>query len=157
MRRAALALLLAASACRTVPPPPGAPRGASGAFLESVALAFPREGEGSCTATFVVSGDPDVDGVMGDVVWELWLEGRPFAAGVARPDAALPHGVWTPVAVTVPLLFRNVSWTGDARNLKVRLRGTLSRKFGGEAPRVDFDERRTVQSQGAPLFERVLR
>jgi len=106
-------------------PPAAAPTAADpeAPRVERVELSFPREGEGTCTLGLSVSPRAQQVGAVFDLVWELWLEGRPFAAGVARSAEATP----TPGAVTfkLPLAFRNVGWTADSRSVKVRLRGQL--------------------------------
>lgn len=143
-----------ALACQTVPRPPEVTRAIDEAHVEALALAFPREGEGLCTVELWVPGRANEDGKTGDLVWELWIEGRPFAAGAARPEVALPKGQWVKATLALPLVYRSASWSPDPRALKVRFKARLVRQFGYDAPATEIDERRTVQSEGAVSFDR---
>jgi hypothetical protein len=155
MRRAALLGAAAAlvAACQTIPRLPDA-RATDEAHVSALGLKFPREGEGLCTVELMVPGRPAEDGAMGDLVWELWLEGHPFAAGVARPELALQRGQWGKATLSLPLVYRSASWTADARSMRVRFKGRLERRFGVDAPATEIDEQRVVVSDGAVLFDR---
>lgn len=150
----AFAACALALACQTAPRPPEVKRALDEAHVEALALKFPREGEGLCTVELWVPGRSNEDGKTGDLVWELWIEGRPFAAGAARPDVALPRGQWVKVTLGLPLLYRSASWSPDPRALKVRFSARLVRQFRYDAPATEIDERRTVESEGAVSFDR---
>jgi hypothetical protein len=154
MRRSLFFVLAFATGCQTIPRPPEVSRQTDDAHVSSVALKFPKEGEGLCTLELWVPGRANESGATGDLVWELWLEGRPFAAGVARPELDLPPGQWVKTTLKLPLLYRNASWSPDPRPMRVRFKGRLVRKFGADAPSTAIDEPRTVTSEGSPLFDR---
>jgi hypothetical protein len=131
-------------------------RATDDAYVEGLTLKFPKEGEGLCGVELWVPGRASEDGETGDLTWELWLDGHPFAAGVVTPDVKLPQGKWTHAQLKLPLVFRNLSWSADPRELRARFRGRLVRKFAGDAPATPIDEQRVVLSEGAPQFDRGL-
>jgi hypothetical protein len=150
---AGLVLLLCA-ACQTVPRPADVQRQTNDAHVVALGLKFPKDGEGVLAVELAVPGRPGEDGEAGDLVWELWLEGRPFAAGVARPELKLPRGQWGRTTLKLPLAFRSASWSPDPREVRVRFTGRLVRKFSVDAPATELDEQRVVVSEGAVAFER---
>lgn len=153
-RAAPLLLLLACAACIPIPRSPEVKRDTDEAHVSALALAFPAEGEGLAKVELLIPGREDEAGEVGDLVWELWLEGRPFASGVVRPDLKLPVGQWAKAQLELPLLYRAWSWSPHPRSLRVRFKGRLVRRFGLDAPATFLDERRTVVADGAPLFDR---
>jgi len=156
MRARALvaALTLGAAACRTLPPPPGDAHGGADAHVEGLALSFTPEAEGTLELDLAVPGRPRRDGVVAEVEWELWLEGRAVASGLARVEQPLPAGAWTTVRLRLPLVFRHLGWTADTRTVAVRVTGKVARRFGLDVLWTGFDERRKVQSAGSVVFER---
>ncbi len=140
--------------CLTVPRPPEISRQTDDAHVAALALKFPKDGEGLCTIELAVPGRPAEDGETGELVWELWLEGHPFAAGVARPELKLPRGKWSTATLKLPLVFRNAGWSADPRQMRVRFAGRLVRQFGLDTPATALDEQRVVTSEGSVSFDR---
>ena len=85
----ALLILLLCAGCATIPRPPEVKRATDDAYVEGLTLKFPKEGEGLCSVDLWVPGRSGENGQTGDLTWELWLDGHPFAAGVATPEATL--------------------------------------------------------------------
>jgi hypothetical protein len=99
-----------------------------------------------------VSNDERGSGQVQRLDWELWLQGRWFAAGTRAMNEALPHGR-DALSVELPVVFRRMVVQQGAVPLEVGVRGALEVELAGSDVRLPFQRTLSVVSQGAPVFQ----
>ncbi len=143
----AAAVWLCLAGCRTANPSP-APR----APIEVAALAadFPGPDHGEVRLTLDVDNPEGVDAEAKEVTWEVWLEGRWFAAGLLEVRAALPAHRRTLIALQLPVVFKRLEVRPEPASVEVAVRGAVDLKYGKGGARVPFEATRRILARGAP-------
>ncbi len=136
-------------ACRT----PGAAPASKQAEVSSLSLRFPEPDVGELSFVVAMLNRTTNAGTILEVDYELWLDGRWFAAGRQRVSTVLPLDGAASVELKVPLAFRRVGYQSETRSVQVGLRGGALVSFGGEERRLRFEEVRRMSVVGAPEWE----
>lgn len=142
-------LLLFLVACRTSAPAP-AVRGP--VEVKEVSLSFAPPDQGELGLLLEVENRQPRAGTITLLGWELWLNGRYFAAGELVTSQLLPLGGRAQLSLALPFTLKDVSLTAGPKPLELGVRGGVRVSFAGALQRLPFESRRSVISQGAPLF-----
>jgi hypothetical protein len=149
MRGALLAVFLLALGCaphritRQAPVDPVAVRGVTARFLP--------QGEADFECDFEVTNPEHAAGSLNGAEWEIWVQGRWFAAGTLQLAEPLP-AAGRELKVDLRVLFRRIAVKPGPSSLELGLRGGLNGSVDGNSVRLTFQRTLTVASQGAPVF-----
>lgn len=146
----AVGVFLAGLGCQGPRLGPSAPEEA--VQVEQVTLAFAAEDRGEATFRLAVENPASTAVELSEVQWELWLEGRRFAAGARLLQQTVPAHAAAVVEVPASLVFRRMELLRGPRHVRVALRGSLMANWGRGKERLLFQRRLDVESQGAPVF-----
>jgi hypothetical protein len=120
--------------------------------VQDVQVSFVSENRAQFRLALDVSNDERGAGQVRQLDWELWLQGRWFAAGTRTMSDALPHGR-DAISVELPVVFRRMPLQQGAVPLEVGVRGALEVELGGSDVRLPFQRTLSIVSQGAPVFQ----
>ena len=148
----ALAACFALAACATSSPAPGELSAA--VRVETVTLDLLPEGKGSVGFLLDVQAKPNETRTVTRVEWQLKVQGREFAAGVASANVMVPGGDHARVKIEEPVAFGGMAYDGRARTLPVALRGELVTDGVGGEERLRFAMQTRVAVRGAPVYDR---
>ena len=150
--RPALALLLFAAACRSGPEAPA--RVAADVRVETVALDLFPEGKGTVGFVLDLEARAQESYTVTRVEWELLLQSREFAAGVASSSVLVPGGQHARVKVEEPVAFGGMAYDARARTVPVSLRGEVVTQWRLGEERKRFALTTRVAVRGAPVYDR---
>ena len=85
--------------------------------------------------------------------WELWLDGRWFAAGTQALSVEAKRGEGTEVVLVCPLAFRRLPASPDVRPVEVGVRGILEEKQSGRGDSFSFRSRQTLRIPHVPQVD----
>lgn len=157
MRPGLLALLLALTGlgCRTGESARAKGESAQPTALgvEGVELKFLDSGKADLAFTLVTPPETKLR-QSNEVQWELWLDGRYFAAGVWRADVALPQGQTSRIKVSSPLVFRPGPVKNELMAHSVGVKGYLVGSTGVGTARVAFAEQQVLWLAGTPAWDK---
>jgi hypothetical protein len=149
MRGVCCAVVLLAAGCaghritRRAPVDPVAVRAVSARFLP--------QGEADFECVFDVDNPEHAAGSISGAEWEIWIQGRWFAAGTLLMAEPLP-AAGRELKVDLRVLFRRIAVKPGPASLELGLRGGLNGSVDGNSVRLTFQRTLTVASQGAPVF-----
>lgn len=117
--------------------------------VEALSLTYLGEGEARLDAALSVHNAGSAPSQLAEVHWELWLDGRWFAAGARALGVTAPPASWTEVEWSAPLSFRAdaEAEANGKRRVRVGLRGSVRASTGGFEERLRFHhlELRTLE------------
>jgi hypothetical protein len=154
--RGALALLLLASApallsCRRVPGTE--PAGFERATVESLSLRFLSETDAELSGELRIEPTGSGVGRVQQLQWELWLDGRWFAAGTQA--LAVPIEADEPATVPFEARLHHRALVLSSRPATVQLgfRGALLAVYGDELQRLPFARQLELELDRAPQLD----
>ena len=149
MRLAGFAIAWLACGCagyriaHAAPVNPVAVRGVTARFLP--------QGEADFECDFDVANPQHAAGSINGAEWEIWVQGRWFAAGTLQLAEPLP-AAGRELKMDLRVLFRRIAVKPGPSSLELGLRGGLNGSVDGNSVRLTFQRTLTVASQGAPVF-----
>lgn len=147
MRRLSCLLLLLAG-CRALDVVPV--RDSLRAEVAAVQASFPNETHATFELRLRARNPTRQTAKIGSLSWELWLQGKWFAAGVQQLGESVSPGEVRELRVTLPLAFRPMPMTTEPTPLLVGLRGTLAARFGDASREWYFESGSRIVAQGGP-------
>lgn len=125
------------------------------ATVERVELSFASESEGELAVTLQVDPLRRSAGTFERVEWELWLDGRWFAAGTQALEVRIAERAPTEVRFTAPLHFRPTPLSTEPKRMDVGVRGVvIAASAPGDAERrLSFAGRLELTLAPAPQLE----
>jgi hypothetical protein len=125
------------------------------AELVSVTAAFPTDETGEVALKLLLKNPGSTQASVLAVSWELWLDGRWFAAGTQGMNEALPPGETT-VDVQLPLSFLKTPMRKGPQLVRAAVRGRVLVLFEPEQRReVRFERVSRIVAQGVPVPRRL--
>ena len=149
-RRRLFAVLLALASCRTGPRPRGPESGA--VVVNALSASFPADDRADFSLQLQIQNREGFPGTITGVSWEIWLQGRRFAAGTRMLAESLPTRGSAQLSLTLPLAYRHTAAAAVPIPLEVGLRGGVSVTFAGNEQRLPFRATVRLVARGAPLF-----
>jgi hypothetical protein len=120
--------------------------------VRSVGASFSSENHAELKLSLLVPNPTLVVGEAVQVSWELWLQGRWFAAGTRALHEPLPATQTRELSLSFPMAFRTLTVTREPTPLQVGVRGSIDARFGNEHRELSFEDGRRVVTDGAPVF-----
>jgi len=151
MRLLAVLVLAACAACATGPAPANV---AEDVRVETIALDLLPEGKGTVGFVLDLEARPQESCTVTRVEWQLLLQSREFAAGIAASNVLVPGGQHARVRVEEPVAFGGMAYDARARTVPISLRGEVVTqwRWGEEKKRFALTTR--VAVRGAPVYDR---
>jgi hypothetical protein len=143
-----LGLAVLATGCRTTLP---AAR-SQAVEVRSVEASFSGADRGELKLSLEVENPQTLTGELTRVAWELWLNGRWFAAGLQAVNEPLTGRQLKTLELTLPVVFRHLEVRTDPTIVEVGVRGGVDLHFGGVSFRLPFESIRRLEVQGAPVL-----
>jgi hypothetical protein len=119
--------------------------------VREVAASFSPDGRASFRVRLDVDNPEQAAGSLNALDWEVWIQGRWFAAGTESLAEPLPRG-GRELKVELPVVFRRLSVKPGLSSLEVGVRGRLEGSVDGNTVRLPFQRTLNVDSDGAPIF-----
>lgn len=85
------------------------------------------------------------------LMWEAWVDHRPFAAGRMTLSAPVDPRGQSPLVLSLPVSYRHLEYRPGPTHVELRVRGTLDLLRDGSAKSIDFERSETRVTDGAPL------
>lgn len=120
--------------------------------VDEVVLAFGESGKADLAFTLAATRESALR-QANEVQWELWLDGRYFAAGIWRAEVELKTGEETKWQVKAPLIFRPGPVKNESMPVSVGVKGFLVGSTGLRTLREAFARQEVLWVAGSPVWD----
>ncbi|MBX7117203.1 MAG: hypothetical protein K1X64_22995 [Myxococcaceae bacterium] len=120
--------------------------------VSDVVLTFGESGKADLSFVATVTPESDLF-IATEVQWELWLDGRYFAAGVWRVEVPLVQGAPTHLPIRTPLVFRPGPVKNETMPVSVGLKGFVVGQTRVRSMRESFSWQEVQWVAGSPVWD----